>query len=421
MITSEINLILNDTKKNKLYLLNPAYIKEIFFIEDISKYFITGQFDFEDRGGVFDAVPVTGHELIEVEVIQNIFEDEYDKRKLEKKLIFEIFDIKLVNSPNAQIKNYRISLVEQGFFELIGSNFSVGYKEKKISEIIELIIKYQLNAEKNQIKYDIEETDEKIDFISPYWKPATAISYLSKIACRNKSPKESGFIFYSCLENKDETRPIKKFTSLATILEQKPLIGPSDRFYLRDNNKSPYYYNNILEMKNPSYLDKKGFSIGLRGRTLFGINFHTDKKILKESITLSDFAKKAIFLGETLPFIKDIENSSSDVQTTGLYNLNQIKNTINHKFRIDFSSINIREICCKGILDRWAGRVIEIEEGSTKPNEIINEKMSGIWLIKKVVHHFSMGEYNQKMVILKDSYTKFDTDAGLISAGRKNV
>lgn len=399
------------------FKLNTNYIRNFYFVEDLESMFMTAQLEVEDKGGWVEKLPITGNETFEIDLIQ---EDEDKNIKVHKTLFFEIYDIKMETGTTGRTNIYTFMLVEKGFFELLRIYYSCSFKEKTVSEIITSIFNKQLMFEKNKIKFDVEKTVEKINFTIPYWKPTTSIKYLSKIAKRSKSPQEAGFLFYSTLGPDDEETSLKRFVSLATLLEQKAKTEPEEKYYLRNSSISIYYLNNILEVKNLSLSNKTPVKNGIGGKTFYGINFLDDKRVLKESVKLSDYIKDSIFLGETSYYTKDIEDPNSEVQFRGYSNKDLIKNEINYLFRLAFEDINKREIYCKGSLKRYCGKIIQIEEVSGNVDEMVNENLSGTWLIKKIVHYCIGESFEQKMVILKNSFGKLQDVPKQLSLSKTN-
>lgn len=395
-----INVTITDVlNKSVIYHLNPLYIRNFYFIEDLEQMFMTAQLEVLDRGGVFEKLPLTGNEIFEIEIIQA---DDVSGKNIQKTLYFEIYNCK---TPSVETKDiiYIFTLMERGFSNLINTHYSKSFKEKRISDIIKNVFKYQLKFDDLNINYDVELTGDSIDFIIPYWKPTTTIKYLTKISKRNKMPQESGYVFYSSL-NGDEKTTLKRFVSLATLLEQKPKSKTDEKYYLRNAAIPVTYINTILDVQNTQIANCGGIG----GKTYIGVNLLKDKAIVTASKTVSDFVSNSIFLGETLPYSTSEESQYSDVQFRGYSNKNFITNEINHNYRMLFEDVNIRDIYCHGLLNRYAGQIIDVAENSGHVGDTHNELFSGTWLIKKIAHHFNGQTYEQKITILKNSYGSID-------------
>lgn len=423
---TELKFLLKSPKNNfEPQLLSTHIVRNFYIVESLEHSFLSAQLEIDDKGGWIELFPLTGNEIFEIEILQEGNSNSSDKTISIKKVFeFEIFDIRMEIQANKKGNIYTFILVEKGFFNFTGKFFSKSFKEKRISEIVTDICVNQLKFDENKINYKIEETAGNIDFVIPYWKANIILKYLCKITRRNKAPQESGFVFFTSLGPESSEKSIKQFTSLATLLEQTPNVSEDKKFYLRDQTKPVTYINNILEMSNPSLINRVGLKNGIQGKTYFGVDLNENKKIIKETKILSDFVKNSIFLGDDIHFEKNIEDKLADVKFKGYSNIDFIKSEMEYKFRMSFETINERVIYCKGLLDRYVGKIIYIEERSGDTDSIINSLYSGTWLIKKIIHNWSGNSFEQKLNIVKNSFDKLEKNLNSpnnLKTEKKNV
>jgi hypothetical protein len=396
-------------------ILNPKDVERFLLVEDLEDFFISAHLEVADDGGIFEKVVLTGDEIFEITILQE--EDEAIVKTgardnqtqipiiSEKVLEFEIFDIMSAPGATGRTIKYTFILQEKGGMGLIDRPYSKSYKEKKISAIVKDVCINQLGLTDTEI--ETEETTELIDFVIPYWKPTTTLKYLRKIATRTKSPQEGGYVFFSSLYGVENITGIKRFISLATLLEQKPNEGVNQKYYLKNSAISPNYVNNILDVNVPSMNNRSVLKNGILGKTFYGLDYKNDKSLITQKQSLNDFKNRGTFLGDFLHFGDNItKDTNHDIKMTGYGSAKQIKSAMDYEFRMSFESIQKRDILCAGTLERWAGQIIDIDETSGIPNEGINTLYSGTWLIKKIVHSFSGDSYDQKITIIKNSFSE---------------
>jgi len=416
-----IKNIHNDPKK--IAELGNSIIRKFTMVESLEQMFITGELVFEDNYGIVEKLPITGNEQIEINFIQETEKGTTPTKRLEKTIIFEIFKISRETGVNARTNLYTFSLVEEGFFNLLGISYSQSFSNVKVSEIISSILNHQLDFKKKKITFTVEETIDRINFIIPYWKPTTSIRYLTKIARRSKYPQEGGFIFYSSLGKETSKTTIKSFTSIATLLEQKPNVDESEKFYYKVATVSSEFINTVIAAKTNKFINREDLKNGVQGKTFYGIDFLNDKNIIMKEKGISDFIKRNIFLGSNLHLPNSIENKKAQVTFKGYHQEGLLEAESDYFFRMSFESAGEDNIYCNGNMDRYAGKMIYIAEGGgSSADAMYNEKRSGTWLIKKIVHHFVRESYEQKITIVKDA--TFDSDQQVLNKlepKKKNV
>jgi hypothetical protein len=398
--------------KNKEMVLNSKYIHEFFFIENIENMFLTAELAIDDKYGFFEIISLSGKEGIKV-----IIEQELEELEMIKTFEFEIYNI-TIEIPTISQNIHRFYLVEKGAFNFFGSNYCVGFNDKKISDIIKSILDNQLKIKSSD--YEIEETFDKLsNYVIPYVKPSESIKGLIKKARRNTSPHDGGYLFYSTSGDENRKIPMKKFVSFSNLIKKDVPKSTGNADYniysFRKQEGNQYFINVFKEVENLNYAKQSIKSNGIGGKHYFGINYNVDKNILDVNQKYSEFINKVPLLGKTAYFDKSIDNINDEIGFFG-----GEKETI--QAREDFSlrmlieGYNRREVILEGALFRYAGQKIFVEQMALNDSDIHNIQDYGYWIIKGITHYYALGAYTQKVTIIKDSYAESEVTKGKIIA-----
>ncbi len=390
-------------------LLSNNYITKLLFIENIKNMYITGQIDVLDKEGLFETMKLTGKEGVKILITQKIYSGENKFKEYVKMVEFDILDIEVEDM--ARKNNiFRFLLIEKGGFDFYGKNFNKGYNNKKVSDIIKDVMINQLKIK--EVDFEIEPTLDLIDnFVIPYWKPALTIQNLRKKARRLKNPNEGGFLFFSTMGDTTRKTPIKKFVSMANLLE-KPInenqqdVNFIDTYLFKDFSSNPLFINTLKSCRIPSYCKNEVLMDGIGGKHYFGIDYNTDKNIIEEKQIYSDYFKKSITLGKEALLDIDVNSINDDVDIVGGPSF-MVRSRQDMSFRFLMENYNDREIIVNGALFRYVGQNILFEQTSDKNSGDKHMLDSGKYIITHITHHYdSSGEYNQKIKITKDSFNK---------------
>jgi hypothetical protein len=379
--------------------INNKYIHEFFFIESIENMFLTAELAIDDKYGFFEAISLSGKEIIKVVIEQELLDPNLD---MIKTIEFEIFNI-TIEIPNINTNIHRFYLIEKGASKLFGSNYCVGFTNEKISNIMKSVMENQLGIK--PVDYEVESTKDKIDYIIPYIKPTETITNLIKKSRREKIPHEGGFLFFSTIGNEDRTKPIRKFVSLSSLIKKDKLKTDTDydKYSFRKQDSNQYFINTFKEVKNPDYCNQAIKSNGIGGKHYFGINYNNDKNVINVSQKYSDFINKTTLMGKTAFFDKGIDNINDEIEFFGGQE-ETLKARQDYSMRFLICNYNVRKVILEGALFRHAGKLIFVEQMSLNKEDVHNTQDYGYWLIKSITHYYSMGSYTQKMTIVKDSY-----------------
>ena len=388
--------------------INPSHVREFLIIESLENLFLTAELEIADNAAFFSSMPLTGEETIKIVMTQEILpsKDGDKEADITKVVEFKIFNIQLIDS-SISSKVYRFYLAEKCAFDFLVTNTSLSYHQKLVSEIMTDISINQLKLTTEE--FDYEKTDEKMDFIIPFWNPLQTIKHLQKKARREKNPKEAGFVFYSTIGSRDALRPMKRFVSLATLIEAKTPTDDKDKYYLNRADVNPFFINNIKEMSQSSFCKRSILKDGIGGKRYFGFTPSIDKNLVEITKVYSDWFKKAATTAKVSYLKAEIDGINGDI---GFYGgtANMIEARQDSSFRYLLTSYSKREVIVEGFLDRYAGQVIWINQSSENPEEPYQKQDTGKWLVKTITHHYSGGEFTQKMIIVKDSFTETDAE-----------
>lgn len=366
-------------------------ILQLYFIEDIFSFCMTGKFVFNDVYGLVENGPFTGNEQIVLV---------YGKKEY-RELAFDIWKIKDI-SQSAAGQTESQSLIElylvDSTFELYTlKRFSRGFDTATITSIIEHIFNNMLGLDDDQL--NIEQTSTEIsNFCIPYWTPMETISWLMKRASGNDSEKSS----YLCYNN-----TYNSFT--ANVVTLNYLLSD-----FNDTEEDLYHFNK-KEYKNKifewwvSSLDKNATRV-IRGGKWRGFDSSTKQPVTVE-YDYSDGIDDANLLGRKSLFV-DISDTTTNNTILGESNSSYLQNIVFDKWLRRYCMQQIVNVIVMGDEDRYAGKQIEIIWPSSEIDQRFNKMMKGFYLIKSITHMLTANgnnmTYNQRLVLIKNAYHEVD-------------
>lgn len=380
-------------------------IVNLYFIEDIFSFCMTGKLIFHDMYGFVEKGPFTGNEQLVIE---------YGKDN-DRQLIFDIWKIKDISQTSGTSTTSE-SLIELYFVDTIFEmytlkRFSRGFGEnKKITDIIEHILKNMVELDDKYI--NIEDSITEIsNFCMPYWTPMEAISWLMRRAVGETS-KTSGYLCYASTNNPFSVN----IHTLNYLL--------SDRNYLEDDlyyfDSSDYGENKILEWWISS-LDKTSTKI-IRGGKWRGFD-SSDKQPITTEYEYSDGVSNTTLLGRKSLFINISDNTTNN-SFIGESDINLLNNIVYDKWCKRYNMQQIMNIVLQGHEKRYAGQQIEIVWPSSDANERYNKLFKGYYLVKSITHMLTPiannMSYTQRMILIKNAYNDIDM-RDLVKATEKRI
>lgn len=400
--TKEFSVRLHPDENTEVVLDN-SDIHDLYFIEDLYSYMITGKLVFTDNKGIMEINTVVSG--VKIDIIygeEKIFEISFS--------VYKINWVAPVSSNNSTDNIIELVFADNSFQMLINQKFSKSWQESEPSEIITNIWNNMIIPEDIQ-QGEVEDTNYKIDFVSPWWTPAQMINWL---LLRSKSDIGWGYINYCKIDHDQETI-VWNLKTMESLLNQSSLANDvGDGLYVTSSDK-PYEFNKILSYEMTG-MDM--FSVrSLRGGHMLGYDFKRHK-ILNEVFQYSGTSNsnnttsdKFTMLGRWTLMHPTSDSSLDDTLTnftlTGESDEELIKNIYYNDWIKKYCVQNTMNIIVRGHESRQIGSLVELQWPTTYKNEQYNENLSGVYLIKNITHHFTTGTsptYIQKIGLMKNAY-----------------
>lgn len=390
LITENENIVLNNADINKLY-----------FIEDIFKFCITGTITFNDRYNIMEYGPFTGNEKLAI--IYSV--EGTPQSNKSRELIFDVWKVGKIQQIGTGMREVDENLITMHFVDPYYSGFSLrkysrSWQDTKYSDIMKDVLNNMVFFKNAKIKFNVEDSSNKTDFIIPYWNPQTAIRWLM----RRAKGQESGTGGYLCFNNTENTFSHNLITLNYLLLDLGRTLDIEN--YNFDTAKI-FKKNKILEWWI-SGLDRNSSPM-LRGGVWKGYDFDS-KKLLNHEFTYSDGADNTVMLGRKTLYNKMDDILSSNVMI-GESDYDLIDNISYSDWAKRYNMQFIVNLIVEGHEDRFAGQQINIEWPSwarTLGNNVpFNDLLKGKYLIKSVTHSFNPGStypYKQRLVLIKNAY-----------------
>lgn len=184
---------------------------ELSFFEDIYTFSTSGYVIVKDALGIIEKLKMDGNEFIEIKYgkYKGQKKDNINQRKYR---IYKIGDRK--PQGNQSTEHFKIYFCTEALLLSEQTKVSKSYKGKKVSEIVNNILKEHLKVDSKKIQ-KIEETYGVYDFIVPTMKPFEAISWLSTYARPIGNKVGADMLFF-------ETNDGFYFRSLQEMFKDEP-------------------------------------------------------------------------------------------------------------------------------------------------------------------------------------------------------
>lgn len=380
-------------------------IVQLYFIEDIFSFSLTGKMIFNDRNGIIEDGPFTGTEKITILYGDSGIEGKDDTYK-PKRLEFYIYKVNkiLPRSPTRKGDEnvVEVILVDEFFHRLHSKKFSLSFSDIRMSDIVKHIAKNHCGIETFG---RFEATKEKIDFFDCSLKsPSENIKWVMDRSS-GITTKTAGYLFYRTTEEKPW-----QFQTLESLLGQKGMMGPEGERYLYNfDNPNVNYINKVLSYST-SHVDHSQLKNLISGTRL---GYDTKRKLfLRREYNYEDILKEYTILGNFSLFPKGIPVDQPKETNTGEDREDYIDNLYKGDWIKRYCMQLTVSLVVKGHEDRHAGGMIEIEWPSGDSRQkMFNKNMMGKYLVKSVTHNFSHGTtptYTQKLICIKNGY--YDSD-----------
>lgn len=274
--------------------------------------------------------------------------------------------------------------------DMFATTLSDFWSQKKISEIVQDIL-YRYSVDKNII----DETINKIDFVSPMWCPANIIGYLSKISMSKTG--SAGYLFFPEFISQK-----MNFISHESLVTEKLGKCVFDIYFVKLDPSSPSSAGTMTlekEFDLIAYTDK-----GL-GNSIGNYYLHNGDENINTDFTFSKFSKKT--LSKKLPMKKQYEDSKYNTIFSLSYPTKQMNETFikNRYLRNMMSQIRLN-VSMAGSFERKIGQTIYVHYPSNIELKTgkDDEKYSGKYLIHSIRHEFDRTSYLQTVGLMTDGF-----------------
>lgn len=364
---------------DKDFVISAARIKEFKLFESIEQFCVSGTLTFKDDGiWRISTLMRDGYDYLEIEFKSNYFNGK-------KTVWFEIVNIESMERGRLTQgeDNVTINVVQYpAYRNLHVWKISKGWKNKKISDIINDIFNEFLN---NTKKYssNIENTEPNLEsFCNPFWSPYQTINYLKKYA---KVSESAGFFCYFDMNNFFHFRSLQHIMTKGQThnLELNDIrnsslaeAGQDSKKIIRD------YYCNVVQ--------KQYLKIGLAGATVDRFNWL--KK--KASTHKRGYLQRPLDGGPNIIFEKpeDINNMF------GYYNLSGYrwegkysefpKALVFNRMLTSIAAQCQNKVLINGLLDMNSGDTVKIEN-KIKGSNVNIEELDGQWFVNGITHFWN--------------------------------
>lgn len=408
-----VTLLIGD----KAVQLDSEDVIDMYFIEDIFKYCITGKLVFYDKYNFLELGPFTGNE--QIIITYGVDTD--------TTLIFDIWNVSEI-SMTLSLDSQSFGMIELFFIDptfqtLSFRKYSRSWGETpslKMSKIMVDILE-NMTTLPTETALQYEESSNYMNgvFIMPYWSPRQAIDYLTSRAVGSTS-QTSGYL---CYNNTQNNRMTTNLFSLNYLLNDDGKFADEDIYIFSGRDISNV--NKILEWTITG-TDKASHEF-LRGGKFRGYDWET-KSLLESEKVYSDGASDMVMLGKKTLF-PDISDPYSTAMNLGEKDIETIDNIFFTEWSQRYVLQNLINVTLYGHEKRFAGQLIEIQWPSSI--EVggsflgFNLSYKGTYLIKSITHSFvgdrrQQETYLQKAVLIKNAYSEVDDDLLYGSSKVKN-
>jgi hypothetical protein len=400
--------------------------------ESINSMYRFGSVVFEDNIGLRERFPLTGNEIISI-IYKNKITSDPSTEAFYKIIHFNIFDMTESQiKPNATKdekyyrKGLKFHLIEAPFYltyngtkyqRVFGRDIGDGRVEAPtIDKIFESFLLDSMGLNEDFIELDFHKMTQDVFRIScPYWKPQKFFKYLLDYA---RDENDSGNVKFFTTSNLDTGLTKVNLKSMIGMFKdpQDGIVHPYtlvdkaafDTSIRRGEGLPVKTLNQIFYWKFLTY-DLSTLTIGLAGGTQFNyqydgsIGFHFISDNYEQSISRNKY------YGNIGIWNTNISNEFSSGHYLGSLNPKVAENYLNNA--IISNNFQVRCEVLTNINERvQVGDVVAIQFLSSNPaavdgqEQIMDEQMSGEWLVEEITDNYSNGKGMRKMVMIKDSF-----------------
>lgn len=401
------------TAAHDVVLMDNDDIRDIYFIEDIYSYLMTGKMVCRDTRGLSEFLPLVGNEKITIEygTTEGGGPAAYSTKIVE----FDLIKMGYVENTNDKRRHFMEFFFIQSFHKRLHmEHYSKSYKCLRYTDYIADICKNHVGISGwNEFEHGIETLQY---FYTGLKTPAKNIEWLASRTASAQSG-QPGYLMFG--NTQTEGNPMN-FVSLETLLARKTLLVPEAGPYSIAAHQE-YNINKFIKYKDKR-VDKKSLEKLIRF-----INLGYDmkrKRYLKNEYFYKDALAKFTCLGKFSLFDEGIDSlASADQQLTAEVEEMEIMNNLYFGDWIKrYCLQHTVETLIEGHVDRYAGGMIKSHWPSANDYEVFDKNMTGMYLVKSITHYFCPLQkpvYMQKMILIKNGYD--DSTGRLTGAPKQNL
>ena len=391
----------------------------IQIFEDLFSPFISGSLIFRESLDFANNFPFVGEEIVDLKIYTPTLERQSGKNGVieGRFYIYKMADREEIGERNIA---YQLHFINIDALADLNNKVSRAY-DGKISDLAKQVLTdpATLGTEK---KVNVEETSNKIKYISNWWSPIRNINFMIDHAVNTKgSPtyvffeNRNGYNFVS-LDTLNEGEKVQKFVYNNSQDEINPAGGSTRRLDLD--------FSRIVEMKVPVSHDfMERATRGTYGSTMT-FNDLTSKRYIKQKFSMFDGwgeENKQVRLNKFPMASKNVLTSYSakvfnefiEVNVfTGYGDVSNVRTIQNRVSRLTQAEAFKLEITVAGRTDYTVGQVVSVKTFQPEPmyetdsmQEQKDKLISGNYLISAINHEITREKHDCNMELIKDSLT----------------
>jgi hypothetical protein len=382
---------------NKLSLISDSGeldITNIFLsfniYEDLFSYFKTGKIVIQDTNDLISTLPIYGNEIIEIYFESN--NNTVDRKKLIQR--FSVYKLEQDLSSTARDRSAKVFVLYLISEEAI-TNEKCALSKRMNRDSIDVMSCILTDCLLSSKEFIYEVPENKLDFISNFWKPTRIFKYYEDKSYNN-------FHDYIFFENRDgfNFKSISQMMSNNTTHEIT-FLDVQDSMY--NYNISKIYqmdkYFNIMEMLQNHYFGNTFYKLS---DTNYGY-----KKVINDFISASEYSN---ILGKYLKHQPELANDS-DINVT-YKNAEQLSI---RKILLNALSEYFITLKLVGDSTKTIGQVYDLNMIlDIKHTQESNPVLNGKWLCTNINHEvLRNGEYTQNVRLVKNGFYNYGKQKGL--------
>lgn len=409
---------------------NPLGVPMSFEIhQSINGMYRYGYITFEDKVGVRETLPLTGNEILTIRYANNASSLELAAQP--RVIHFNVYDIEESQFSNAggderlTDKAIKFHVIEAPFFlkyscDVWTRSYGTPDNGMAINNIFEKHLINDLKIPNNLFSLDLQKMSTSLHFCSPAWRSQMIFNYLVQFARDEQGYGNVKFFTTSDPKTGNVVINLKSINQLFSNPKatEYTLVNAS-AFESGHVGIMARTMNQILTHKFVTY-DLTTLASGVPGAYILNFDY-----VLSRYYTLKDNYKESISRKENAHFYNfglwsdKISNAKSKSFFLGPTNKKLAKSYLNnkiteHQFQLRCETTTyVDESINPGdkIVIYFMSGMTEVTKNQ---QHLLDEQMSGAWIVEEIVDACANGIGYRKMVLIKDSFLNlYDVSSGV--------